>query len=107
MYVFENHAGDKHVFLSFVVRFECILFHMSADDSENRSDWRARFSAKDHEHEELKERHLALQEELRSTHQKLVEQSNISANLSEEKDHFLQRFMTSERLRLKEAVGFH
>ena len=79
---------------------------MSADDTESHFDWRERFSAKDLEPEELKERHVALQEELRSTDQQLVEQSNISASLSEEKDLLLQRFMTSERLRLKEAVSF-
>ena len=101
-----NTLPGELAFWQLDARFKHALFCMSADNTESHFDWRARFSAKDLEHQELKERNLALQEELRSTHQQLVEQSNISASLSEEKDLLLQRYMTSERLRLKEAVSF-
>ena len=48
------------------------------------------FSSIRHEHNDLKERHLALQEELKSTHEQFVEQCETAGNLREEIDRLFE-----------------
>ena len=57
------------------------------------------------EQDELKEQHLALKEELKTTHEQFVEQCKIAEDLQEEKKLFAKRMMSQQRAQLKAKVS--
>ena len=68
-------------------------------------DLNAMFSTLRREHDELKERHTALQEDLKTTQQQLAEQCKIAGNLQEENETLMTRLMSLHQAQAKAKVS--